>query len=254
MKEFKQDLLQVKIFENRDLMGKCAAEDAAKVIRAMQAEKEELNIIFAAAPSQNDTLFHLCQQEGIAWEKINAFHMDEYIGLPQDAPQCFARYLDEHIFQLKPFKSINYINAATEDIQMECARYTQLLQEHKPDIVFMGIGENGHIAFNDPGVADFQDSALVKIAQLDDICRNQQVNDGCFAEISLVPKYALTLTVPALFGADYLYCSVPCATKAWAVNEMLNGTIDEHCPASILRRHKNAILYCDADSAGDLKL
>ncbi len=255
MKILKKDKLTVKISDTRDEMGMVAAKDIADAIRKLQTEKDEINIIFAAAPSQNDTLKHLLKEEGISWEKINAFHMDEYIGLPKSSPARFAEYLNDHIFKLAPFKSINYINCEAESIKEECERYSSLLTEYKTDIVILGIGENGHIAFNDPGVADFNDKVLVKPAQLDEVCRNQQVNDGCFPDIDSVPKFALTLTVPALTRATYMFCSVPCKTKAWAVNETITtDKIDEHCPATVLRLHDNAIMYCDADSAGGLKL
>ena len=209
-------------------------------------------MIFAAAPSQNDLLAHLCEEEGIDWGKINAFHMDEYIGLDPAAPQCFSNFLKDHIFDLKPFGSVNLINAGAEK-DAEIARYAALLQAHPIDIVCMGIGENGHIAFNDPHVADFNDPALVKAVSLDEKCRQQQVNDGCFKHIDEVPKYAMTLTVPMLMSATYKFCVVPAPTKAWAVNETVNGAIGEACPATVMRKSENCILYCDADSAALLK-
>ena len=249
MKEFKVDKLSVHFLDSRDLMGKKAAEDIAKAILELQPEKAEINIIFAAAPSQNETLAHLIEYTEIDWTKINAFHMDEYLGLPEDAPQKFSRYLDEHIFKKVPFKSVNYVNCAAEDIDAECERYEALLRKYPTDIVILGVGENGHIAFNDPGVADFCDTVYVKKVLLDDVCRNQQVNDGCFEKLADVPQYALTLTVPALMAGKKMFCSVPAATKAWAVEKMLTAEINEECPATILRTHDSASLYCDPDSA-----
>ena len=152
---FKKDKMEVKIYDTRDAMGKGAAEDIAAAIKKLLSEKEEINMIFAAAPSQNDMLAHLCAMDGIEWERINAFHMDEYIGLNPDAPQCFSNFLKRYIFDLKPFKSVNLIDASAIDAEKESARYTKLLEDHPVDIVCMGIGENGHIAFNDPHVADF---------------------------------------------------------------------------------------------------
>ena len=215
----------------------------------MLSVKEELNIIFAAAPSQNETLASLLEADGIAWSRINGFHMDEYVGLPEEDSRRFGNFLKMAIFSKKPFKSIHYINGNAEDIEAECQRYTDLLAAHPIDLVCLGIGENGHIAFNDPPVADFDDPYVIKRVQLDEICRQQQVNDGCFATLDEVPKYALTLTVPTLFKADYLFCSVPAPTKANAVKAMLNDDINEACPATILRQHTNAILYCDNDSS-----
>lgn len=248
MKEFKVEGLKVKVADSRLLMGKAAAEDIRARMLALLSEREYINVIFAAAPSQNETLASLLEYEDIDWTRVNAFHMDEYVGLPKDAPQRFGNYLSEHIFSHKPFRSINFIDPSNT-AEAERARYTALLKEFPVDIVILGIGENGHIAFNDPGVADFNDKEMIKVVLLDDICRNQQVNDGCFAKIDDVPTHALTLTVPTLFSASSLFCSVPAKTKAWAVKETLNGTIDEHCPATIMRRHADATLYCDPDSA-----
>jgi len=246
---FKKDKLEVKIYDTRDAMGKGAADDIAAAIKKLLAEKEEINMIFAAAPSQNDMLAHLCATDGIEWERINAFHMDEYIGLNPDAPQCFSNFLKRYIFDLKPFKTVNLIDASATDAEKESARYTKLLEDHPVDIVCMGIGENGHIAFNDPHVADFNDPKLVKAVSLDEVCRMQQVNDGCFAKIDDVPKFAMTLTVPALMKASYNFCVVPASTKANAVKNTVESEISEKCPATILRQKDNAVLYCDADSS-----
>ena len=250
MKEFFVDKLKVKVFENRVLMGADAALDIKNKILELLSAKEEINMIFAAAPSQNDVLKSLVEDSSIEWNRVNAYHMDEYIGLDKDAPQGFGNFLKAHIFGLVPFKSVNYIDISTDNPESEADRYAKLLAENPTDIVVMGIGENGHIAFNDPPVADFNDKRLVKPVELDSICRNQQVNDGCFKSIDEVPTHAMTLTVPALVAAPYLFCIVPAPTKANAVRETLNGSIDEHCPASILRTKDNAILYLDADSAG----
>ncbi len=246
---FNKDLLRVEIFETRDEMGKKAASDISSCIKGLLANKNEINIIFAAAPSQNDMLFYLLKYDDIEWNRINAFHMDEYIGLNPSAPQCFSNFLKEHIFDLKPFKSVNLINPGALSSSDECKRYETLLKESAADIVCMGIGENGHIAFNDPPVADFNDAKLVKAVKLDEICRNQQVNDGCFEKIEDVPTHALTLTIPALMNAEYHFCVVPAATKAQAVYDTVNGEISEKCPATILRTKANSILYCDYDSA-----
>lgn len=250
---FKKDKLEVRIHDTRDKMGIAAAEDIANAIKKLLSEKDEINMIFAAAPSQNDMLLHLCEKTDIEWERINAFHMDEYIGLNPDAPQCFSNFLKERIFDLKPFKSVNLINASATDPKVECERYSKLLKEYPVDIVCMGIGENGHIAFNDPHVADFNDSETVKPVSLDEVCRMQQVNDGCFNSINDVPKFALTLTIPTLVSAKYNFCVVPASNKANAVKNTVEGEIGEWCPATVLRNKENAILYCDADSGALLK-
>lgn len=249
MKQMKKDLLSVNIFPSREEMGSFAAKEIKECILLLLKEKESINMIFAAAPSQNEVLYSLATDKEIPWEKVNAFHMDEYIGLLADAPQSFGNFLKEHIFSLAPFKSVNYIDVTATNVEKECERYAALLKENPVDIVVMGIGENGHIAFNDPPVANFSDPLMVKPVELDEICRNQQVNDGCFAHIDLVPKMAITLTVPTLFAGDHLFCIVPAKTKAKAVFDTLCGPIGETCPATILRRHESAKLYLDADSS-----
>ncbi len=245
METFKKDKLVVEIYENRDLMGQAAAKDIAECIKNLLKHKETINMIFAAAPSQNDVLASLVNDKSIEWNRINAFHMDEYIGLDKNAPQGFGNFLKEHIFGLVPFKSINYIDITATDPEKEAERYGKLLLEYPTDIVVMGIGENGHIAFNDPDVADFNDPKVVKPVALDNICRQQQVNDGCFKQLSDVPTHAMTLTVPTLCKADYMFCIVPAATKANAVYNTINGEISEKCPATILRTQDNAKLYLD---------
>lgn len=252
MKQFKKDELLVKIFETRQEMGKVAALDIKAKIKELLSQKAEINMIFAAAPSQNDVLKSLAEDKEIEWNRVNAYHMDEYIGLSKDAPQGFGNFLKDHIFGLAPFKSINYIDCTATDPEKEAERYGKLLLENPTDIVIMGIGENGHIAFNDPPVADFNDKKVVKPVKLDEICRNQQVNDGCFKSISEVPTHALTLTVPTLMKAPYLFCIVPAPTKANAVYATLNGEIGEVCPATALRLHKDSILYLDGDSSAKL--
>ena len=251
--EMKKDKLTVKRYDTRAEMGACAAAEAEKIIANIIAEKGQINMIFAAAPSQNEMLASLLSSAVIDWSKVNALHMDEYVGLPEGDSHSFGAYLYEHIFRHKAFKSIHYIGSG--DPEQVCARYTKILGEYPVDVVCLGIGENGHIAFNDPWVADFNDPKPVKIVELDGMCRQQQVNDGCFATLADVPTHAVTLTIPALTAAKYMFCSVPASTKAWAVNEMLTTEdIDEHCPATILRLHDNATLYCDKDSSSLLKL
>ncbi len=252
LKELKKDKLSCRIYETRKEMGEAAAKDIYETIMKLLGEKETLNMIFAAAPSQNDVLASLLEKKDIPWERINAFHMDEYIGLPKTAPQGFGNFLRAAIFDKVPFKSVNLIDSSATDVAAECARYTKLLQDNPVDIVCLGIGENGHIAFNDPGVADFNDKALIKPAELDLVCRQQQVNDGCFAALDDVPKMALTLTIPALCAGKYMFCVVPAPTKAAAVTATMTGPITDQCPATILREHDNAILYCDADSGKNL--
>ena len=252
LKSFSADALRVKIADSRTAMGQEAARDAAQCIRDLLSRKAEINMIFAAAPSQNETLSFLLVEPGIDWTRVNAFHMDEYVGLSQEAPQSFGRYLREHIFARVPFRSVHYLRGDAADPQAECLRYAALLDQNPVDIVVLGIGENGHIAFNDPGVADFDEPARVKVVTLDAVCRQQQVNDGCFPALKDVPTQALTLTIPALTRGAHLFCSVPAATKRQAVTATVRGEISVRVPATIMRRHPDATLYCDPDSAKDL--
>ena len=249
MKEFSVDLLTVRVYDSRREMGEAAAADIRACILKLLATHDQINMIFAAAPSQNEVLAALAADGTIPWNRIHAYHMDEYIGLPADAPQGFGNFMRRHLFDLVPFASVNCICSTAPDPRAECDRYAKLLAERPAHIVVMGIGENGHIAFNDPPVANFRDPQAVKIVALDPICRNQQVNDGCFARLELVPTHAITLTVPTLAAAPNLFCIVPAPTKAQAVQETLGGSIDEHCPATILRKCAGSVLYLDPDSA-----
>jgi glucosamine-6-phosphate deaminase len=250
-REFKTGKLQVKIATDRAAMGETAASEVIAKINALLANQPFVNIIFAAAPSQNEFLAALTKAS-LDWSRIRAFHMDEYIGLNETAPQRFGNFLKEKIFGKLPFAAIYYLNGNAAAPVEECKRYADLLLEYPVDIVCMGIGENGHIAFNDPPVADFNDPELVKIVELDRLCRQQQVNDGCFATLNEVPVNAVTLTIPALMTAPFIYCMVPGATKAAAVFNTLNQDIVERYPSTVLRRHDNAVLYLDGVSSGML--
>lgn len=246
---FTKEKLEVRIFSTREDMGKQAAKDVANVIKENLERKGELNMIFAAAPSQQEFMQYLITDETIDWKSVNAFHMDEYIGLEVDAPQGFGNFLKNRLFSKVPFKSVNYINGQAIDPEKECERYSELLKNNSVDIVCLGIGENGHIAFNDPSVADFNDPKSVKVVELDTECRQQQVNEGLFANLDLVPKYAITVTIPQLLKAELMFCMVPASNKAEAVYRTLNDDISEKCPATILRSKDKAILYLDKESA-----
>lgn len=245
----RKDELLVKIIHDRNEMGRVAANEVTAMIVELLAEKGEINMIFAAAPSQNEFIADLISRPGIDWNRINAFHMDEYIGLKSDATQAFGNFLKERIFGKVPFKNVFYLNGLASDLSEECERYSELLVKYPVDIVCLGIGENGHIAFNDPGVADFNDKKLVKVIDLDLVSRQQQVNDKCFDELKQVPTQALTLTIPAMVKARYMYCIVPATNKAKAVYRTLNEEVSENCPATILRTKENVTLYLDAASA-----
>ncbi|HLQ98777.1 MAG TPA: glucosamine-6-phosphate deaminase [Sphingobacterium sp.] len=247
------DNLQVKEYETRKEMGIDAARMASLKIQELQKAQGYVRVIFASAPSQNEFLEGLIKDPKIDWSRLEIFHMDEYIGLPTEHPQSFATFLREKLFDKAEVSNFHYIKGDAEDIEQECRRYADLLKEKPIDIVFMGIGENTHIAFNEPHIADFDDPLLVKIVDLDEKSRQQQVNDGCFLTFGEVPSHAVTLTIPALISARYLYCMVPGATKQEAVYKTLKEPINSKFPSTILRQHKNAILYLDKESAKTVK-
>jgi glucosamine-6-phosphate deaminase len=249
---FTVDALRVQIHASREAMGQAAAAAIAEAMRARLAAATRLNMIFAAAPSQNEMLAALATAPGIDWSRLQAYHMDEYLGLPADHPAGFRRYLREHLFEHVPLNPDQLHLIPGESILQPlrtCLGYEEQLRGHPPDIVCAGIGENGHLAFNDPPVADFLDPVLVKVVRLDHECRTQQVHDGCFATIDEVPTHAYTLTIPALFRAPTLAVVVPGPRKAEAVRATLRNPIDEACPATVLRTHRGATLYLDPDSA-----
>lgn len=242
------DKLTVEVYEDRIQMGQAAARQTAESIRDIAARNKKVNMIFAAAPSQNEFLEALTTASDIPWEDVRGFHMDEYIGLTADAPQGFGNFLREKLFDRVPFEAVYYIDSQAASRE-ECRRYSSLLNQNPPDIVCMGIGENGHIAFNDPHAARFDDPDLVKVVDLDGECRTQQVNDGCFSSIGEVPLQALTLTIPVLTNPSRIICVVPGPLKAQAVKAALEGPVEESCPASILRTRSGAVLYLDSASA-----
>lgn len=250
---FQAGSLTVRLYETRVQMGFAAAQMAAETLRYLLTRKDSVNVIFAAAPSQNEFLAALSTEKDIEWNRVRAFHMDEYTGLPPQAPQRFGNYLRKHFFEQVPLEDVHYLHADVADPEAECRRYAELLLRFPADIVFMGIGENTHIAFNDPHVARFNDFHMVKLVDLDEECRQQQVNDGCFATLEEVPRHALTLTVPALMKADYIFCMVPGKAKAEAVYHTLNDAITERYPSTILRTHPSAVLFIDKDSGSRLR-
>lgn len=251
-KEFRQDNLLVKTYSDRTQMGAAAANDVISKINELLSTQDFVNIIFAAAPSQNEFLAALSVAQ-LPWNRIRALHMDEYIGLPADAPQRFGNFLHDSIFSKLPFAEVHYIDGNADE-QTSCESYALLLKKYPADIVCMGIGENGHIAFNDPPVANFNDAAMVKVVELELPCRQQQVNDGCFTAINDVPLKAITLTIPALMSAAFVFCMVPGPTKATAVYNTLHQNIMEQYPSTILRTHARSVLYIDELSGALLEI
>ncbi len=240
------------VYPTRRAMGEAAAQLVQSEIGKVVAAKGSARIIMACAPSQNDyyeALIPLARTTPDVWSKVHVFHMDDYVGLTAEHEQSFRNYLRKHFLNYVPVASFNPLQAETPDLAAEARRYDNLLAAAPIDVISMGIGENGHIAFNDPPVADFNDSVRVKVVKLDPICRQQQVNDGCFPTFADVPAYALSLTLPVFAQAGLLACIVPTKLKAQAVRDTLLGPIGAACPGTLLRRHPRAHLFIDADAA-----
>ncbi|MDX9729900.1 MAG: glucosamine-6-phosphate deaminase [Bacteroidales bacterium] len=242
--------LNVNVFSTRDDMGRAAGKDVEARVTGLLKIKDEVRMVFAAAPSQNEMLDYLAGSELIDWGRVTAFHMDEYIGLNGGAEQLFSKYLQRRLFDKVRMKQVHLIGGNADTVA-EAVRYAALISEAPLDIICLGIGENGHIAFNDPPVADFNDELIVKEVSLDRSCRMQQVNEGCFTALTEVPEKALTLTIPVIFNASHLFCVVPGSSKREAVFNTLNGPVTTACPASVLQRHPDCSFYFDRDSFGD---
>ncbi len=247
--ETKVEELPVSIYKSNQEMGQAAAADAVEVIRQAIAEKGEANIIIATGNSQLTFLAALKAAKGVEWSKVNVFHMDEYVGIDPKHPASFPLFLHERIIDAVQPKAFFPVEAPVDDAEGASRRYETLLRAHPADLCAMGIGENGHIAFNDPPFADFDDPVWVKVVRLAEQSRKQQVGEGHFRGLDEVPTQAVTLTIPALLAPARVLCIVPEARKAAAVKESLEGPITEDCPASILRHKPHVHLYLDPDSA-----
>jgi glucosamine-6-phosphate deaminase len=251
MRKFFADTLEVQVHKDRAALGHAAAEAVSLKVGELLTGKAEVNIIFAAAPSQNEFLAALLEMK-VEWARVNAFHMDEYIGLAADAPPGFGNFLRDRLFSRVGFCGVYTMNGLAADVASECSRYGGLLETHQPDIVILGIGENTHLAFNDPHVARFDDPEVVKVVDLDEASRQQQVNDGCFAEIGAVPTHAMTLTIPALMRGADVYVVVPGRRKAEAVRLTVEAVVSERVPSTVLRRHPRVMMFIDEESAAML--
>jgi glucosamine-6-phosphate deaminase len=243
------DALTVHTAFDVDEMARDAAVDAAAFLRAVIDERAEANVMLATGNSQLMFLAELVQIPDVAWDRVRAFHMDEYVGLEPSHSASFQRYMRERVAAHLPVMEFHYLAGDAPDPEAEAARYEALLRTHPLDLCCAGIGENGHLAFNDPPVADFDDPRDVKVVPLDEASRRQQVGEGHFATIDDVPTHAITVTIPALLRAHRVLVIVPEARKARAVRAALYGEISTACPASTLRRQSNATLYLDPESS-----
>ena len=242
----------LRIYPDRQTTGRAAARDVAVELRRVLDERGSARMIFAAAPSQSEMLDALIAEPDIDWTRVTAFHMDEYLGLGAEAPERFGNWLRRSFFDHVPLAAMHLLDPS-DDPEAAARRYADLLAEAPIDIVCLGIGVNGHIAFNDPPVADFADPNAVKFVVLDDVCRQQQVDDGCFGSLAEVPTSAMTLTIPALLGAGRLFCVAPGSAKANAARATVLDPIGTQCPSTILRTHPGCTIYLDFESAADLR-
>ncbi|MEY2880276.1 MAG: hypothetical protein RLZZ15_2656 [Verrucomicrobiota bacterium] len=245
---------QVRIFPDRPAMGRAAAEHACAILEATLRTQPRARAIFACAPSQNEFLAALVPlaRGRIDWSRVTIFHMDEYVGIAATHPASFRNFLREHLLAHVTPGEFHPIGGDAPDTAAECRRYAALLDAAPIDLICLGIGENGHIAFNDPPVADFNDPTSIKVVELDLTCRQQQVNDGCFPTLAAVPTHALSLTIPVFRRAKKLSIVVPGPRKAAAVRATLRDPIATACPATILREHTAATLFLDRASAAQL--
>jgi glucosamine-6-phosphate deaminase len=241
--------LNVYVYESRQKMGEAAAAAVASEIRRLIDERGRAVGVFASAPSQNEFLATLAATVGIDWPRVVGFHLDEYLGMDEHAPQSFRRFLVERLVSKVPMAEFHGLRGEAADGAAEAERYARLLAEARPQFAVLGIGENGHLAFIDPPFCDFEDPAAVKVVELDEVCRNQQVNDGAFAKLEDVPRRALSLTIPTIMAVPKLFAVVPGPAKREAIKAAVEGPIETSCPASILRRHADAHLFIDRDSA-----
>lgn len=241
--------MNVEVFENKKELGEKSAQDAADKIRTAIQKKGSANIILATGASQFETLANFVKQPDMDWSKIEMFHLDEYVDLPETHPASFRKYLKERFEGKVPdLKDTHYIQADHDDPGEECRRLNQIISEKEIDVALVGIGENGHLAFNDPP-ADFETEEPYIVVELDEACRRQQMGEGWFSTLEDVPRKAISMSVKQIMKSKSIVCTVPDKRKAQAVKDCLSGDISNMHPASILQKHDNCTIYLDKDSA-----
>lgn len=245
--------MQVEVLKTKDELGRKAARAGAEAIRQALAARGEANVILATGASQFEMLSHLVKEPGIDWGRVTCFHLDEYAGMPITHPASFRKYLKERFVEQlpAPTKAFHYINAEG-DCRAECRRLGALIQKHPIDVAFIGIGENGHVAFNDPP-ADFETKEPYLVVDLDEACRKQQLGEGWFPTLNDVPRQAISMSVQQIMKAKRIICSVPDERKAKAVQGSAEGPVTPDCPGSILQKHESCTIYLDPPAASRLK-
>jgi glucosamine-6-phosphate deaminase len=239
----------VSIYHDKHRLGHAAAGKAAALIRTAVDARGSARILIATGNSQLETVHHLVRATGVPWEKVDCFHLDEYVGIKASHPASFRHWIASRFAHRVHPRSMHYIEGDARDLEKHMRDYADALFASDVDIAFVGFGENGHIAFNDPPVANFSDPFIVKRVTLDEDCRKQQVGEGHFRSIDLVPSEAVTVTCPALYRARHWICAVPDARKRRAAKAALEGPVSEQCPASLVQRHPSAHVFLDADSS-----
>ncbi len=253
IQQFQVDRLKVEVHPDRVSAGRAAAQAAAESLCQLASATESFGVVFATGASQLEMLHALTAIPVLPWDKVVGFHLDEYVGLDENHPASFRRYLRENLTARVKMRAFHEVDGSSADPAAVCREYAAKLRAAAPKLCLLGIGENGHLAFNEPGEADFDDPADVKVVTLDGTCRQQQTAEGWFGSIVEVPANAITVTIPALFRIPRLILSVPGKRKAGIMKRVLSEPIAPQCPATILRTHPDATVYLDPDSAAGLK-
>jgi glucosamine-6-phosphate deaminase len=253
VRTFHVDRSVVEIYSSKAEVGRAGALRASAILRDAIAKEGRARLIMATGNSQEDLVSTLVQDRDIDWSRLELFHMDEYVGLPVTHRGCLRHWIITHFVDVVHPGKVEFLDGNAADLAREARRYEKLLQEAPLTLCTMGFGENGHIAFNDPHVANFQDPVNIKVVELDEPCRRQQAGEGHFPNFESVPRSAITLTCPMLMSVQNLICSVPELRKAEAVKNALEGPVSTKCPGSIVRTHPQAYIYLDVNSASLLK-
>src|ERR1700722_7719037 len=252
VKHLRAGTMKVEIHASGKLAGEAAARSAAQAFSDLDSAGNGLGVIFATGASQLDTLHALTSIPGLPWRKVHGFHLDEYIGIDEDHPASFRRYLRENLTARVYMGEFSEIDGTSADLDGVLEEYAEKLRTAGPQLCLLGIGENGHLAFNDPAEANFDDPDAIKVVTLDTMCRQQQLAEGWFKSLEEVPERAITLTIPTLFKVPKLIASVPGIRKATIVRRAFQEPISTNCPATILRTHPDVTLYLDLESASKL--
>jgi glucosamine-6-phosphate deaminase len=252
IRRFKVGTMNVEVYPSRDSMGAAAARATAEAMKQLALSQDVMGVIFATGASQLATLDALTKIDGLPWSKVSGFHLDEYVALPIEHLASFRGYLRRNLTDKVPIGTFNEVDGTAADLDEVCRSYAEKLRAANPQLCLLGIGENGHLAFNDPPVADFNDPLDVKVVKLDEACRIQQTAEGWFKTANDVPERAVTLTIPTMLRVPKLIVSVPGTRKAGIMRRSLTEEISTACPSTILRTHPDVTIYLDNDSASEL--